>query len=257
MAAKSRHPAEQPLYVRSAGGALATLGAVWAAGQYPLAPVSLFTFGQPRVGDKDFVQHLSMVTGYTARVIHRLDVVPLLPLNRQGFEHYYPAGYLGCSTAERLTAVLLFIKLKSQFYLRYAADSRWGMVTPSLVVGGWDHKMARSAQRAQLDQRGVACRSTMHPDFLALLALLAIGQPYRAVVVSIFCGLLAIVAHGPLFARLCALPCVTDHIRIMREALQSGPHSHALAAIVAAVYRYQRCYKKAMAALGFKPIVAQ
>jgi hypothetical protein len=132
-----------------AGGALATLGAVWAAGQYPLSPVSLFTFGQPRVGDKDFVQHLNTVTGYTARLIHRLDVVPLVPLNRQGFEHYYPAGYLGCSAAERLTALLKFVKHRSQFYLRYVADSRWGMIMPSLLVGVGDHFMDRSAYRAQ------------------------------------------------------------------------------------------------------------
>ena len=45
----------------SLGGALATVCAVWAPEQYPLAPVSLYTFGQPRVGNDEFVSHLNSV----------------------------------------------------------------------------------------------------------------------------------------------------------------------------------------------------
>ena len=51
----------------SLGGALATVCAVWAPEQYPLAPVSLYTFGQPRVGNDEFVSHLnSVVSGWLA-----------------------------------------------------------------------------------------------------------------------------------------------------------------------------------------------
>ncbi|GAB4821565.1 hypothetical protein N2152v2_008611 [Parachlorella kessleri] len=134
-------PARVMCVGHSLGGALATVCAVWAPEQYPLAPVSLYTFGQPRVGNDEFVAHLNSVVGYTARVVHRLDVVPLVPLNRQGFQHYYPAGYLGCSAGDRLTALFRVLPRRCHFFLRYLPDSRWGFVLPTLVVGVGDHFM--------------------------------------------------------------------------------------------------------------------
>lgn len=51
----------------SLGGALASLGALWAAEVWPLTPVSVFTFGQPRVGNDKFVEVLQGVTSTGVR----------------------------------------------------------------------------------------------------------------------------------------------------------------------------------------------
>ena len=113
----------------SLGGALATLCAAWAAGQFPMAQVSMLTFGQvnerrvsrpprthalppppppgsdpcplscapppqPRVGNTAFAEGVNAIQGTVVRAVDNLDVVPTVPLHVQGFQHVYPAGMI-------------------------------------------------------------------------------------------------------------------------------------------------------------------
>ncbi|DBB08738.1 TPA: hypothetical protein ACH3X3_008171 [Trebouxia sp. C0006] len=63
----------------SLGGALATLGATWAALQYPQADIRCITFGSPRVGNKAFKRAFHTLVGTSLRLVHGGDPVPVLP----------------------------------------------------------------------------------------------------------------------------------------------------------------------------------
>ncbi len=65
----------------SLGAALATL----AAARY--APVALYTFGSPRVGDEDFVASLNDIAHTIHRVVDGQDGVAQLPPEALGFQH--------------------------------------------------------------------------------------------------------------------------------------------------------------------------
>ena len=62
----------------SLGGALATLTASWLKSTYGI-PVTIYTFGAPRVGNSAFATHVeSFIPSY--RVTHGMDPVPWIPL---------------------------------------------------------------------------------------------------------------------------------------------------------------------------------
>jgi hypothetical protein len=65
----------------SLGGALAALTADWASSA-GVAPVSLYTFGAPRVGDAVFAAALASRVGADNiyRVFHPADIVPMIPM---------------------------------------------------------------------------------------------------------------------------------------------------------------------------------
>ncbi|KAK9842880.1 hypothetical protein WJX74_003838 [Apatococcus lobatus] len=63
----------------SLGGALATLGATWAAIEYPSADVRCITFGSPRVGNNKFKRAFHTLVGTSLRIIHGADPVPFMP----------------------------------------------------------------------------------------------------------------------------------------------------------------------------------
>lgn len=63
----------------SLGGALATLGASWAALQWAQADVRCITFGSPRVGNKSFKKAFHSLVGTSLRLVHGRDPVPVLP----------------------------------------------------------------------------------------------------------------------------------------------------------------------------------
>lgn len=65
----------------SLGAALATLAAA------RIAPTALYTFGSPRVGDKEFVASLEPVARRIHRVVHGEDVVTTVPPEAFGFCH--------------------------------------------------------------------------------------------------------------------------------------------------------------------------
>ena len=72
-----------PIYItgHSLGGALATLGAVYLSGW---GPAACYTFGAPRVGDKEFSKRLQTSV---YRVVNPLDTVPRVPARSQGYCH--------------------------------------------------------------------------------------------------------------------------------------------------------------------------
>lgn len=73
----------QPLRVlctgHSLGGALATLGAVWAGLRYHQADIRCITFGSPRVGNRKFRAAYHAIVGTSIRIINGADPIPDLP----------------------------------------------------------------------------------------------------------------------------------------------------------------------------------
>ncbi|KAL4510135.1 hypothetical protein ABPG72_010328 [Tetrahymena utriculariae] len=70
----------------SLGGALAILGAI----DIHLSVKAVdfvYTFGQPRVGNKEFAAFFDLNIANSYRLIHDRDLVPHLPLQSQGFYH--------------------------------------------------------------------------------------------------------------------------------------------------------------------------
>ncbi|GAB4820129.1 hypothetical protein N2152v2_007175 [Parachlorella kessleri] len=73
----------------SLGGALATLGAGWAALQYPEADVRCFTMGSPRVGNDLFVSGIEKLAGTIRRARNDHDIVTFVP-PKLGYSHVEP-----------------------------------------------------------------------------------------------------------------------------------------------------------------------
>merc|ERR1711991_61221 len=71
----------------SLGGALAVFGALDVTLRVPGVPVTLYTFGEPRVGNKDFAEYATARLEDSIRVTHAADPVPHLPLRVMGFHH--------------------------------------------------------------------------------------------------------------------------------------------------------------------------
>ncbi|KAK9818137.1 hypothetical protein WJX72_007701 [[Myrmecia] bisecta] len=73
----------------SLGGALATLGAAWAAIEYPRADVRCITFGSPRVGNNKFKHAFHKLVGTSLRLVHGADPVPSMP---PSFRYHHVKG---------------------------------------------------------------------------------------------------------------------------------------------------------------------
>ena len=77
----------------SMGGALAALGATWAALQFPAAEIRCITFGAPRVGNSRFIRAFKTLVGMRMRVVHGADPVPAVPPPLR-YSHFQPAVFL-------------------------------------------------------------------------------------------------------------------------------------------------------------------
>ena len=77
----------------SMGGALSTLGATWAALQYPGAAVRCITFGAPRTGNSRFIRAFRTLVGMRIRVVHGADPIPTMPPPLR-YSHFQPAVFL-------------------------------------------------------------------------------------------------------------------------------------------------------------------
>lgn len=77
----------------SLGGALASLAAVTLAYQHviPLRNMAIYTFGEPRVGDKNFAFNYDRLVNNSWRVVHNRDIISHLPLC---------SLFSGCSTPD-------------------------------------------------------------------------------------------------------------------------------------------------------------
>jgi hypothetical protein len=71
----------------SLGGALATLGAMWASYEFPDADIRCITLGSPRVGSFNFSHAAKYLVGCTHRLVHGWDPVPTVPPPGVGFKH--------------------------------------------------------------------------------------------------------------------------------------------------------------------------
>jgi len=74
----------------SLGGALAALGAVSVKTALPSAPLSLYTFGQPRTGDAQWAAFAESTIGIDNifRGVHTSDGVPTIIPRELGYEHH-------------------------------------------------------------------------------------------------------------------------------------------------------------------------
>ncbi|KAJ7727598.1 alpha/beta-hydrolase [Mycena metata] len=87
--------AEFPTYAvvvtgHSLGGALAALGASALKTAFPTASLKLYTFGQPRTGDANFVAFVESTIGVENifRAVHTFDGVPTILPRALGYEHH-------------------------------------------------------------------------------------------------------------------------------------------------------------------------
>ncbi|KAJ9074043.1 hypothetical protein DSO57_1010132 [Entomophthora muscae] len=71
----------------SLGGAIAVLSAVYMAEVVPWERISVYTYGQPRIGNEQFVRWLNSQPMEMTRVVNDNDSVPHLPPNFAGFFH--------------------------------------------------------------------------------------------------------------------------------------------------------------------------
>lgn len=77
----------------SLGGALALLAATKLYDEFQLRP-TVYTFGQPRIGTKEFEEHyLSILKGNYYRFTNHHDMVPQLPLYFMGYRHLGVISY--------------------------------------------------------------------------------------------------------------------------------------------------------------------
>uniref|UniRef100_A0AC34GVK0 Fungal lipase-like domain-containing protein n=1 Tax=Panagrolaimus sp. ES5 TaxID=591445 RepID=A0AC34GVK0_9BILA len=91
-ALKNRFPDYLFIFVgHSIGGAMASLAAatVISSGVFTVDKISLFTFGQPRTGDKTFANAYNALEIQTSRIVHNRDIIPHLPsLNNSIYYHH-------------------------------------------------------------------------------------------------------------------------------------------------------------------------
>ncbi|KLO08038.1 alpha/beta-hydrolase [Schizopora paradoxa] len=74
----------------SLGSALASLGAVSLAANFPGHPMKLYTFGQPRTGNPAYAALAESLIGVENifRAVHTTDIVPLVPPQILGYQHH-------------------------------------------------------------------------------------------------------------------------------------------------------------------------
>lgn len=110
-AAQTKYPSYKLIVTgHSLGGAVATLAAADLRSQG--IPADLFTYGSPRVGNKEFAEFVSKQTGVTARVTHTSDPVPRLPpLVLTPFRHTTPEYWLSNGASTKTNYVLSDVKI--------------------------------------------------------------------------------------------------------------------------------------------------
>jgi predicted lipase len=69
------------------GGAVANVAAASYKRQFPNAAVSLYTFGQPRVGNREYADYLDRKLSTNFRVVHQKDIVTHEPAHFTGYCH--------------------------------------------------------------------------------------------------------------------------------------------------------------------------
>ena len=150
----------------SLGGALAELCAAQAMFVSEIPVQGVYTFGQPRVGDKDFADALNAKLGSGIfRFVNDRDIVPRVPLFTMGFCHYGGlrsfdhAGKASTveSAVETLNGALTFAR--GAFNL-HALGQMAGLVTDALktvITGDFteEHEKAFRDQAAEILKGGI------------------------------------------------------------------------------------------------------
>ncbi|MEM6451294.1 MAG: lipase family protein [Cyanobacteria bacterium P01_D01_bin.105] len=127
-----------PLYItgHSLGGALATIAAA-ALAEHGIEVAGVYTFGQPRVGDRTFVRQLNNITqGKVFRFVNNNDIVPHVP---PPFSIWNPTrlyGHVGGATYFNRKGVIT-ANVNHSLRAR-AADALLG-ITRGVISGRVDH----------------------------------------------------------------------------------------------------------------------
>ena len=131
----------------SLGGALATLNADFCTDQR-IAPVELYTFGCPRVGDGLFARSLTQRVGADSihRVSHPADPVPMIPL----FPFWHlPFGQPGLSIANVQGALVSGDAHKMRVsYLPGVREHSWSTLAPATVAADEERQVKSWLERA-------------------------------------------------------------------------------------------------------------
>ena len=122
-----------PLYItgHSLGGALATMAAA-ACSDYGIELAGVYTFGQPRVGDRTFTRQLNLhIKGKIFRFVNNNDIVPHVPPPFSILNPTRLYGHLG--TVKYFNAggsIVANSKLLARFI-----DSTWGLLKSEIGAG--------------------------------------------------------------------------------------------------------------------------
>jgi len=162
------NPGNKTIWItgHSLGGALAELCAAQALFVSKTPVQGVYTFGQPRVGDKDFADALNAKLGSGIfRFVNDRDIVPRVPLFTMGFCHYgglrtfdhAGKGSIAESAVETLSGALTFAK--SAFNLN-AVGQMAGLVTDALktvITGDFteEHEKAFRDHAAEILRGGI------------------------------------------------------------------------------------------------------
>ncbi|KAI9295588.1 alpha/beta-hydrolase [Neoconidiobolus thromboides FSU 785] len=74
----------------SLGGAMASLASIRLQNELKLSynSIHLYSYGQPRVGNEEFVKYFNHLPLTAMRIVSQNDIVPHLPLNKMGYYHF-------------------------------------------------------------------------------------------------------------------------------------------------------------------------
>jgi hypothetical protein len=154
-----------PLFVtgHSLGGALATLAAYHIVMHYRCArvplPVYLYTLGSPRVVNKAFARHMDeKLSGRAYRCVHRLDIVPRVPVQMFNYEHIHNLIFLDADSQQ------------GQIETSKAKPGDWlvilrclGELTLGRLTFGWVKRTAFEDHRIDLYIQALKKAAPKHP----------------------------------------------------------------------------------------------
>ena len=128
----------------SLGGSMAVLAALWTHSLFPTLRVSMYTFGQPRVGLAPFAKYLMRTGIEHFRVVQDKDVIPHMPPTTVGFRHstvevWFRSGQISprfsdmAESQESSSSNSLRVHMSVNDHLNYLGFNEDGCSTPTCI----------------------------------------------------------------------------------------------------------------------------
>ena len=146
---KREQESSKPLFVtgHSLGGALANLAVAWIINERLIKTNGLYTYGQPRVGDKEFADKFdSVFKSRTFRFQNNEDAVPLVPW-ASGYKHVGHCMYFDTFGNLKKDPKLIFRRLEQGLNVAVRSIDLSGAIKRLLPNALDDHETARYITR--------------------------------------------------------------------------------------------------------------